>query len=244
MGPKTVVTNGLTGKEVCYHLYQLGLIDYREAWQLQRKLVKSRLMGRTGDIILVLEHPAVFTIGRSGGEHNVICRQSILEKKIPVIYTDRGGDITCHSPGQLVVYPILNLKEKSMDLYHYVRSLEEIVISTLADFSIRAGRISGFPGVWIGHRKICSIGIRVIHWVTSHGFALNVSNDLSYFSYIHPCGIINSSVTSVSKVLGHEVSTDNILPFLLKHFSLVFNGKIHCQPMSCLSKYLSTACHE
>jgi lipoate-protein ligase B len=170
--------------------FNLGKVDFAEAARLQTELVEQRVAGKNPDVILFLQHPPVITIGAFGGEQNITVPRHVLEKKgISVTHTDRGGDVTYHSPGQLVVYCILDLKTRVGDLHQYVHNLEEVVIRTLDDYSIEAHRDPDYPGVWVGQEKICALGIRVVHWVTKHGFALNISNDLTPFSYINPCGI-------------------------------------------------------
>jgi len=201
----------------------LGLVDYQKGLLLQERLLNSRKCGAISDVLLLLQHPSVFTMGRSGIVENIIVPEETLVKEgIPVFHTNRGGDITYHGPGQLVGYPILNLRENGLTVHQYVWDLEEIVIRTLADFGIDGQRISGLRGVWVGRQKICALGLRISREVSMHGFALNVNTNLKYFTYIIPCGITGVSITSVSKLLGHEVKIGEIQENLLRHFSQVF----------------------
>jgi len=208
--------------KVCL-VYDLGLVDYHKGLLLQERLLNSRKCGAISDVLLLLQHPSVFTMGRSGIVENIIVPEETLVKEgIPVFHTNRGGDITYHGPGQLVGYPILNLRENGLTVHQYVWDLEEIVIRTLADFGIGGQRISGRRGVWVGRQKICSLGLRISREVSMHGFALNVNTNLKYFTYIIPCGITGVSITSVSKLLGREVEIGEIQENLLRHFSQVF----------------------
>ena len=208
--------------KVCL-VYDLGLVDYHKGLLLQERLLDSRKSGAIPDVLLLFQHPSVFTMGRSGIVENIIVPEETLVKEgIPVFHTNRGGDITYHGPGQLVAYPILNLRENGLTVHQYVWDLEEIVIRTLADFGIGAQRISGRRGVWVGRQKICALGLRISREVSMHGFALNVNTNLKYFTYIIPCGITGVSITSVSKLLGHEVEIEEIQENLLRHFSQVF----------------------
>jgi len=204
-------------------VYDLGLVDYHKGLLLQERLLDSRKSGAIPDVLLLFQHPSVFTMGRSGIVENIIVSEETLVKEgIPVFHTNRGGDITYHGPGQLVAYPILNLREDGLTVHQYVWDLEEIVIRTLADFGIGGQRVSGRRGVWVGRQKICALGLRISREVSMHGFALNVNTNLKYFTYIIPCGITGVSITSVSKLLGHEVEIGEIQENLLRHFSQVF----------------------
>ena len=204
-------------------VYDLGLVDYREGLLLQEKLLNSRKSGAIEDVLLLLQHPSVFTIGRSGIAENVIVpKETLVKEGISVFHTNRGGDVTYHGPGQLIGYPILNLRENGLTAHQYVWNLEEIVIRTLADFGIGGRRISGQRGVWVGEEKVCALGLRIRGEVSMHGFALNVNTNLKYFTYIVPCGITGVSITSVSKLLGRTVELVEIQKSLLRHFSKVF----------------------
>ncbi len=208
--------------KVCL-VYDLGLVDYHKGLLLQEKLLSSRKSGAISDVLLLLQHPSVFTMGRSGIGRNIIVPEETLVKEgIPVFHANRGGDITYHGPGQLVGYPILNLRENGLTVHQYVWNLEEIVIRALADFGIGGQRVSGRRGVWVGEEKVCALGLRISGEVSMHGFALNVNTNLKYFTYIIPCGITGVSITSVSKLLGHEIEIGEIQESLLRHFSQVF----------------------
>jgi len=209
-------------------VYNLGLIDYRQGLLLQEKLLASRKSGAISDVLLLLQHPSVFTMGRSGTDENIIVpKEALVEEDIPVFYTNRGGDVTYHGPGQIVGYPILNLRENGLTVHQYVWNLEEIVVRTLTDYGIDGHRVKGLRGVWVGDEKVCSIGVRISGVISMHGFALNVNTNLKYFSYIVPCGITGVSMTSLSKLLGHEVKIEETQKILLRHFSLVF--RLHLQ---------------
>ncbi len=232
-----VDNQGNSNATLC-HIYNLGVIDYNKALRLQEQLVKARLADDIPDTVLFLQHPPVLAIGASGGEDNIIGDRDVLaEEGIAVVHTDRGGNITVHEPGQLVGYPIFNLDIRGKDLHQYVRNLEEVVIKTLRDFSIAAHRNSGNPGVWIGEDKVCALGIRVSRWVTKHGFALNVNNELKCFSHVHPCGVTNGRVTSMSLLTGHNVRIEDIMPHIIGHFAQVFNVTMKLEPPENLGKY-------
>ena len=204
-------------------VYDLGLVDYHKGLLLQEKLLNSRKAGTISDVLLLFQHPSVFTIGRAGIVENIIVpKEALVREGIPVFHTNRGGDVTYHGPGQLVSYPILNLKENGLTVHQYVWNLEEVVIRTLSDFGIDSQRVSGRRGVWVGEEKVCALGLRISGEVSMHGFALNVNTNLKYFTYIIPCGITGVSITSVSKLLGHELEIEEIQENLLRHFSQVF----------------------
>jgi lipoyl(octanoyl) transferase len=203
-------------------LRQLGRIDYASALQLQQQLATDRKQGLVPDQLLLLEHPHVITLGRNGHMENLLADDDILARAGISFYpTDRGGDVTYHGPGQLVGYPILDLRDWKRDVGAYVRAVEETIILTLADYGIEAGRIPKLTGVWVGERKIAAIGVHLSRWVTSHGFALNVSTDLSYFQYIVPCGLTRP-VTSMA-ALGVRASLDEVGAKLAVHFARIFD---------------------
>jgi len=182
---------------------RLGLIPYREAWELQRRLAEQRRAGEVPDTLLLLQHPHTYTIGRSGSrDHVFLSDLQLAARGITCLEVDRGGDVTYHGPGQLVGYPIVDLGLKP-DVGAYLRGLEGCLIDVLAGFGISAARLPGFTGVWIeGERKIAAIGVKVASGITTHGFALNVSTDLSLFTHILPCGIRDKGVTSMARELG------------------------------------------
>ncbi len=207
------------------HVQWLGVVDYASAWQYQRELVQQRREGAIPDTLLLLEHrPPVITLGRaSHAEHLLVTPQQLEKLGIQLVETDRGGDITYHGPGQLVGYPVLDLRQHGRDLHLYLRNLEEVLITALSHFGIFAGRKEGLTGVWVGEEKIAAMGIKVSHWITMHGFALNVCPDLNHFSLIVPCGIRDKGVTSLQKLLGREVTLHEVVPPVTKAFAQVFS---------------------
>ncbi len=206
-------------------LRELGRFDYSAALDLQRRLVVERQQGLIPDQLLLLEHSHVVTLGRNGHRENLLASDDVLARAGVAFHaTDRGGDITYHGPGQLVGYPILDLREWKRDVAAYVRSLEEVIILTLADFGIAATRIPTLTGVWVDGRKIAAIGVHISRWVTSHGFALNVSTDLSYFQYIVPCGL-TKPVTSMA-ALGVRATLKDVGYTLAAHFGRVFDRQL------------------
>ncbi len=206
----------------CCALRQLGRIDYASALQLQQQLAAGRKQGLVPDQLLLLEHPHVITMGRNGHMENLLANDDVLSRAGIAFYpTDRGGDVTYHGPGQLVGYPILDLRDWKRDVGAYVRAVEETIITTLAEYGIQAGRIPKLTGVWVDDRKIAAIGVHLSRWVTSHGFALNVSTDLSYFQYIVPCGLTRP-VTSMA-ALGVRASLEEVGAKLAVHFARIFD---------------------
>jgi lipoyl(octanoyl) transferase len=203
-------------------LRELGRIDYASALELQQELVAARKQGEVTDQLLLLEHPHVITLGRNAHRENVLAGEELLSRAgISFHATDRGGDVTYHGPGQLVGYPILDLREWKRDVVGYVRAIEQVLIDTLAEFGIAAGRIPKLTGVWVEERKVAAIGVHVSRWVTSHGFALNVATDLSYFRYIVPCGL-TKPVTSMAE-LGVAAGLPEVTQVLAGHFGRVFD---------------------
>jgi len=218
--------------------YNLGIIEYEKARQLQNNLVSARIAGDIPDIALLLQHPPVLTIGASGNEQNILTsRDRLASEGISVIATDRGGDVTYHGPGQLVGYLIFDLKTKGKGLHQYVRHLEEVIIRTLNYFSITAHRDPQYPGVWVGHAKIGALGIRVSRWVTKHGFALNVNTDPKHFACITPCGIADRQVTSMAQLLGHEIALEAVASCLCEQCARVFHINISQKPAEELIGY-------
>jgi len=224
-------------------VYELGLMDYEKALKIQTELFnkiidqklknrRERTKNKTNNYLLFVEHPNVYTLGKSGDINNLLLSKEDLTKKdIQFFNTNRGGDITCHGPGQIVCYPILDLDNFFSDIHKYLRFLEEVVIKTLMEFNIIGERSLKETGVWINPklndaRKICALGVKASRWVTMHGFALNVNNDLSYFDNIIPCGINNKSVTSVSKELRKSIDKFEIINSLKKNFSNVFSASL------------------
>jgi lipoate-protein ligase B len=183
------------------HCIDLGLVEYSQALTWQEDLLRRRCQGEGQDTLLLLEHPPVFTLGRGGDERHVL-----NPHQVPVYRVGRGGDVTFHGPGQLVGYPILDLTAHGRDVHAYLRSLEAVLISVLAEYGLRAQRREGLTGVWVGEQKIASIGVGVRRWVTYHGFALNVDPDLSYFADIVPCGLAGVRMTSMAQLLNRPIA--------------------------------------
>ena len=202
-------------------LRELGRMDYGQALEWQRRMVAARQRGEIPDQLLLLEHPHTITLGRNGQLKHLLASDEVLRRAGIAFYpTDRGGDVTYHGPGQLVGYPIVDLREWKRDVGAYVYSIEQTIIDTLADYGIAAGRIPKLIGVWVDGRKIAAIGVHISRWVTSHGFALNVNTDLSYFQYIVPCGL-SRPVTSMAQ-LGASAAVADISRVLAGHFGRVF----------------------
>jgi len=200
-------------------------MGYGEAYERQRALVDQRKRAEIPDQFLIVEHPPTITMGRNGHMENLLAREEVLERAgVAFHHTDRGGDITYHGPGQLVGYPILDLRDWKRDVGAYVRAIEQVMIDTLADFRIDAGRICGCSGVWVDGKKVGAIGVHISRWVTSHGFALNVDTDLSYFGYIVPCGL-TKPVTSMAQ-LGVRVNPAEAGAALAATFGRVFDREI------------------
>jgi lipoyl(octanoyl) transferase len=225
----------------------LGTAPYKEVWDYQEKLLEENLLVKrqireqeqggvaepaliTQNHLLFVEHPPVYTLGKSGDPgHVLISAEERREKGIQYFPTNRGGDITFHGPEQLVGYPILDLEQFETDIGKYLRKLEEVIILTLADYGLKGERSSGETGVWLDpdvrgqERKICAMGVRCSRWITMHGFALNINTDLNYFNFIVPCGIQHKKVTSIEKEIGQKVPVEEVKNAVKKHFGAVFN---------------------
>jgi lipoyl(octanoyl) transferase len=204
-----------------------GLIGYTSSLDLQRRLVEARKSGAVPDVLLFCEHPHVITLGRNGKmEHLRASDRLLAQMNVEFQPTDRGGDITYHGPGQIVGYPILDLAQHRRDVRWYVEQLEEVMIRTTADFGVRAGRVEGRHGIWVdssaGEQKLAALGVRLSRWITSHGFAYNVSTDLRYFDLIVPCGITDRRATSLERILGRAVRGEEVRRCLAFHFGEVF----------------------
>ena len=195
----------------------LGSVPYDEAWSLQRALVEGILVGTEPETILLVEHPAVLTLGAGFHAENLLLSEAAYrERGIDVVRTDRGGDVTYHGPGQIVAYPLVDLARRDKDLHRYLRSMEEAVIATVGSFGLTGERNAVNTGVWIGNRKVCAMGIKVRRWVTMHGLALNASTDLGPYETIVPCGIQGDyGVTSMSRELGRTVTAGEVRPLLV-----------------------------
>jgi len=214
-------------KEMRCVVYWLGLIDYRDAYRLQQKLFRERRDGRIPDTLLLLEHPPTITVGKSGKLENILAsREQLAQQGVSLVFIDRGGDVTYHGPGQLVGYPIFDLRGRGRDAHRYIRNLEEAIIRTLNDFSIKSGRDHSHAGVWVENEEIAAIGLSLSQWVTMHGFALNVNTDLAQFNLINPCGFTNRRATSISRLLGREIPMAEVKERLLAHFAEVFNADL------------------
>jgi lipoate-protein ligase B len=208
-------------------VYRLGVIDYGEAYHRQRELIRQRLDGEIEDILLLLEHPPTITIGKSGKLENVLVSQEQLAKEgVSLFFTDRGGDVTYHGSDQLVAYPIIDLRNRGRDIHRYVNELEEVIIRTLADFSIAAQRDGGHAGVWVKDAEIAAIGLSIKRWITMHGIALNVNSNLEHFGLINPCGFTNRTAISMARLLGRELAIEEVSQRLVAHFSDVFGMAI------------------
>ncbi len=204
----------------------LGLVPYESALNLQQRLRQARAEGSIPDIMLLLQHPPVFTIGRFRGEEDIIVPPwKLRQEGITVFHTSRGGSSTYHGPGQLVGYPILNLKENRIGVREYIWKLEAVIIELLRSLGIRGHRVAKYPGIWVNEEKVCSIGIHVSHHITMHGFALNIDTDLRHFEYINPCGIKDKVMTCISKLLGHPIEVEVVTGALLDTFSAIFELK-------------------
>lgn len=202
----------------------LGSIDYKEAWDLQKKTHQQRVENKIDDVIFLLEHPNTYTLGKTADKKNLIGNEKYLsDNKISVYDIDRGGDITYHGPGQIVGYPIINLTKWQQDTHKYLRSLEEVIINVCKDYDLQGQRINGLTGVWINDRKIAAIGIKVSHWITMHGFAFNINTDLKLFNGIIPCGITDKAVTSLKQELEIEVPIMEVKEKIIHHFISIFN---------------------
>ena len=206
-------------------IVDLGLLAYGAGWELQRRVVAARKAGAVPDVLLLCQHPHVITLGRNGKLENLRASDSVLRQMdVAFFEADRGGDITYHGPGQLVGYPIVNLAEIRRDVAWYVRSLEEAMIRATTEFGIVSGRVAGRPGVWVdlatgqgGEEKLAAIGVHLSRWVTSHGFAYNVSTDLRYFDLIVPCGIADKRATSLERLLGRSVRMEEVSARIAAH---------------------------
>jgi lipoyl(octanoyl) transferase len=208
---------------------RLGVVPYAEGLRMQRALVEERRAGRVPDLFLLLQHPHVLTLGvrGDGGRAHVLATPERLDELgVELFETGRGGDVTYHGPGQVVGYPILDLRPDRCDVHRYVRDLEEVMIRVAGDFGITAGRVSGLTGTWVGAQKIGAIGVRISRWITSHGFAFNVSTDLDYFNLIVPCGIADRGVTSLARLLGREVPHGDVEERFVRHFGEVFDRAV------------------
>ncbi|HKH73321.1 MAG TPA: lipoyl(octanoyl) transferase LipB [Vicinamibacterales bacterium] len=214
---------------------RLGVVPYDEALAMQHQLVEERRAGRVPDLLLLLQHPAVITLGvkGDGGRANIVAtNERLAEFGIAVHETGRGGDVTYHGPGQIVGYPILDLKPDRCDVHRYVRDLEEVMIRVCADYGVTAGRIKGLTGTWVGAEKIGAIGVRLSRWITMHGFAFNVSTDLDHFKLIVPCGIRDRGVTSLERATDNRLSLSQVQDAVVRRFQEIFERTTTADEMS------------
>jgi lipoyl(octanoyl) transferase len=205
---------------------RLGLVPYAEAVELQKQLAERRRANEISDQLLLLQHPAVITLGvksRNDRSHVLETPERLAARGIEVVETGRGGDVTYHGPGQLVGYPVIDLNPDRRDVHQYVRDLEEVLIRAADAFGISAGRLPGLTGVWVGNGKLAAIGVRIARWITSHGFALNVSTNLEHFGLIVPCGITDKNVTSIERLIGRPVSMSEVEFAVCRAFADVFD---------------------
>lgn len=202
----------------------LGVIDYQEAWDLQKETLNLRVEQKVNDTLFLLEHPHTYTLGKVADKKNLIGSEDFLsENKISVFDIDRGGDITYHGPGQIVGYPIIDLKNWKQDTHKYLRALEEVIIKTCSDYGLEGIRDSRYTGVWVGDKKIAAIGIKISRWVTMHGFAFNVNTDLGFFSGIIPCGITDKGVTSLKNELRKTMHVSEVKEKLKNNLKEIFD---------------------
>jgi lipoyl(octanoyl) transferase len=210
-------------------VHDLGRVGYAEALALQQDLVEKRKRGLIPDQLLLLEHPHVITLGRNGHAENLLASEEVLRRAgIELHATNRGGDITYHGPGQVVGYPIFDLREWKRDVVAFVRTLEQVILDSLSEFGIAGDRLPGCTGVWVDGRKVAAIGVHISRWVTSHGFALNQTTDLSYFQYIVPCGL-TKPVTSMRE-LGSDATREQVAEALVRNFSKQFQFEVSAAP--------------
>ena len=205
---------------------RLGVVSYAEGLEIQKGLVEQRKAGTIPDQLLLLQHPPVITLGvkaRNDRSHIVASPDVLASEGVEVFETGRGGDVTYHGPGQLVGYPIIDLKPDRCDVHQYVRDLEEVMILIAAAFGVEAGRISGLTGAWVGNDKLAAIGVRIARWVTSHGFAFNVNTPLNHFDLIVPCGITDKGVTSLGKLIDKSIPMADVEEAAVKSFREVFS---------------------
>ena len=230
-------------KPICW-VVNLGLMPYGPACALQTRIVEARKAGAIPDVLLLCEHPHVITLGRNGKREHLRAGERLLaQMNVTFQATDRGGDITYHGPGQIVGYPILDLAQHRRDVRWYVNQLEEVMIRASVDFGVNTHRVADRHGIWVdapsGEEKLAALGVHLSRWVTSHGFAYNVATDLRYFDLIVPCGIAGKRATSLERVLGCAVSSEEVTPKLLSHFGEVFGCKMIVVPRSALEEKLA-----
>jgi lipoyl(octanoyl) transferase len=220
---------------------RLGVVSYTDGLALQRALVDDRQRGRIGDVLLLVEHPHVLTLGvrgDGGRGHILATAEQLAARRVEVHEAGRGGDVTYHGPGQIIGYPILDLRPDRCDVHRYIRDLEEVLIRTAGDYNITARRVAGLTGAWVGLEKLAAIGVRIARWVTSHGFAFNLTTDLTYFDLIVPCGIADRGVTSLERLLGRSIDRMEAEDKLIANFCDVF-GRARIPSASDNRQYIS-----
>jgi lipoate-protein ligase B len=202
---------------------RFGLVDYEKAYSFQKDLLERRIRGEVPDTLILLEHEPVFTVGRSGSAENILLTdEERIVEGIDLREVDRGGDVTYHGPGQVVAYPVFDLNGYGRDVHRFIRSLEEVIIRVLDSYDLSARRIAGFTGVWVGEKKIASIGIGVRKWVSFHGLSLNVAPEMRHFSFINPCGLDSGRMTSMKELLERDVSVTEVQEKVIEKFKEVF----------------------
>ena len=220
-------------------VHRLGVVSYGEALELQKHLVDERKSNEIPDQLLLLEHPPVITLGvktRNDRTHVVATPETLDEQGVEVFETGRGGDVTYHGPGQLIGYPIMDLRPDRCDVHRYVRDLEEVLVRVAGGFGVEAARVPGLTGVWVGNEKLAAIGVRIARWVTSHGFALNVSTNLAHFNLIVPCGIADKGVTSLERLIGRPIAMDEVADVTAEAFGAVFDRSVMRPATSVLTR--------
>jgi len=201
----------------------LGLIDYKDAWDIQKSIHQLRVENKIDDVLFLLEHPHTYTLGKTADKENLVSDSKYLnENNISVYDIDRGGDITYHGPGQIVGYPIISLTDWQQDTHKYLRAIEEVILKVCEEYGLKGSRVDKYTGVWIDDRKICAIGIKVSRWITMHGFAFNVNTDLKLFNGIIPCGITDKDVTSLNRELKTEIHINEVKEKIIYHFNDFF----------------------
>lgn len=246
MQPATQNTQIVTRNEhPCYYL-ELPLTDYQNAWKLQLAIVDAKKNGTLGaDVALMLEHPPVYTLERRGGIENLTVSKSFLEKNgIPIVHVERGGNITYHGPGQIVVYPILNLNRMKLGITDMVSMMEDVMIRTAGDFGVKASRNSKNRGIWVGNNKLDSIGIAVRKGISFHGFALNMNPSLLHFEWINPCGLTDIGVTSLAKELSNKPPMADVRKAVKMHMEDIFEFKFQQTSINMFNLLIATNEHE
>jgi lipoyl(octanoyl) transferase len=214
------------------HIYKIPRVSYERAHSWQRERVDLRHAGQVGDALVLLEHPSTYTCGRATSAEHLPQPAWLRGRSVHVVEIERGGSVTYHGPGQLVGYPIIDLRERGRDVHRYLRDLEDILIAALRLMGVEGTRREGLTGVWVGEEKIAAIGIHVSRWITSHGFALNIAPDLDFFRAMRPCGLSGDQVTSLEKVLGHAVERDAVEASIMEATKMIWQVELTVEAMS------------